>query len=134
MPQPSLECNFGNKRQARIPHSIKTDVEVKLKKKIMTWIKQHLWAVLGCLCSVLSLLTWHSYMTIHVKANHNATTLGRIGFNLDEIHTIAGVAAVVSLIVSGIGMYQNRQGKKATLEDIALILSIFAFLMSGTYL
>jgi hypothetical protein len=73
-------------------------------------------------------------MTIHVKANHNATALGRIGFNLDEIHTIAGVAAVVAIILSGIGKYQDRHGQKATIEDIALIVSILAFLMSGTYL
>jgi hypothetical protein len=72
-------------------------------------------------------------MTIHVKVNHNATTLGRIGFNMDEIHMMAGVAAWMSVILSGIGMYQNRQGQKAYIENIALILSIFAILLSGTY-
>jgi nitrate reductase gamma subunit len=100
----------------------------------MTWIKKHLWAVLGCLCSVLSFLTWHSYMAIHVKANHNATVLGRIGFNMDEIHMMAGVVAGVAVILSGIGLYQNRQKQKASIEDIALILSISAILLSGTYI
>jgi hypothetical protein len=72
-------------------------------------------------------------MTIHVKANHNATALGRIGFNMDEIHMMAGVTAVASVILSGIGLYQNRQRQKASIEDIALILSILAILLSGTY-
>lgn len=73
-------------------------------------------------------------MTIHVKASHNATALGRNGFNMDEIHTIAGVVAVGALVLSAIGMYQNRQGQKASIEDLALVLSIWAFFQSGTYL
>jgi hypothetical protein len=73
-------------------------------------------------------------MTIHVKMNHNATALGQIGFNMDEIHMMAGVAAGASVILSGIGLYQHRQKQKASIEDVALFLSILAILLSGTYI
>ena len=70
-------------------------------------------------------------MKIHVASNQNVAALGRIGLNLDEIHAIAGVVAMLALILSGIGMYLNRKGQKATVEDLALILSIFAVCISG---
>ena len=73
-------------------------------------------------------------MTIHVKVSHNATALGRIGFNMDEIHSIARVLAVSALILSAIALYQNRRGQKASIEDLALFLGTWAFFQSGTYL
>lgn len=66
-------------------------------------------------------------MRIHVACDHGIATLGRIGFNLDQIHLIAGVTAGVALLFSGVGMFRDRNGQKATVEDLALLLSIFAF-------
>jgi len=72
-------------------------------------------------------------MKIHVYYNHHVADLGRSGF-LDQIHTFAEFVAVIALILSGIGMYLNRKGQKATVEDLALLLSIFAVSISGLQL
>ena len=70
----------------------------------MTWVKKHFWVILGC--------SWAAF--------------SKIGFNLDQIHLLAEITAAVALLFSGIGMYRNRKGQKATVEDLALLLSISA--------
>lgn len=92
----------------------------------MTWVKKHFWAILGCSWAALSLFSWFNYMRIHVAGDPRIAMLGKIGFNLDQIHLLAEITAAVALLFSGIGMYRDRKGQKATVEDLALLLSISA--------